>query len=75
MAGTLSQVIVVLQAVPLVQYRKENRPTSRPEAFLDGEFHGTAAPIALLVKAHYAWSIQICQPWPLILRENVTFTF
>ena len=30
---------------PPVQYRKENRPTSQPEAFLDEESHGTAAPI------------------------------
>ena len=28
---------------PPVQYRKENRPTSQSEAFLDEEFHGTAA--------------------------------
>ena len=28
---------------PPVQYRKENRLTSQSEAFLDEEFHGTAA--------------------------------
>ena len=32
-----------LTGPPPVQYRKENRPTSQSEAFLDEEFHGTAA--------------------------------
>ena len=30
---------------PPVRYRKENRPMSQPEAFLDEESHGRAAPI------------------------------
>ena len=44
-----SSALLVIQGVffnwpPPVQYRKENRPTSQPEAFLDEESHGTEAP-------------------------------
>ena len=35
---------VFLTGPPPVQYRKENRPMSQPEAFLDEESHGTEAP-------------------------------
>ena len=49
-AGDIGLEVTVIQGVfltgpPPVQYRKEKRPTSQPEAFLDEEFHGTAAPI------------------------------
>ena len=37
--------VFFLTAPSPVQYRKENRPMSQPEAFLDEEIHGTAAPI------------------------------
>ena len=44
-AGDIGLEVTVIQGVFLTGPPLFSTPTSQPEAFLDEEFHGTAAPI------------------------------